>query len=111
MSERSLDELLEINGVVAAGEFGPDGTVVDFKSALELGAPARDLAARLSAKVNETFEQLARTYSSMTTMNWLPRRFWCYSGGDWTVAVGGNRLVFSETASTDFAALFRALSG
>lgn len=51
MPERSLDELLEINGVVAAGEFGPDGAVVNFKSGLELVGSARDLAARLSAKV------------------------------------------------------------
>lgn len=110
MDEGALDRLLGLEGVVAAAEFGSDGTLVGFKSTLDLVAPAQDLATRLSAKINETFDQLAETYASMTDMEWLPRRYWCYSGGDFTVAVGGNWMVFAETAASDPTALFRALS-
>ena len=44
-------------------------------------------------------------------MNWVPQQGWAYSGGKWTVAVGGNRGVFVETAKADFNQLFQALVG
>jgi roadblock/LC7 domain-containing protein len=108
--ERSVDELLEIRGVVAAGKFTHAGTAIEFKSAVDLLPPLRDLAMRLSAKVSETFDQLATSYSSMSQMEWTPRRFWTYSGGDWTVAVGGDRLVFARTSDIDLNALFKAVA-
>ena len=110
MVERSVDELLGLPGVVAAGQFTPDGTAIEFKSAVDLLPPLRDLAMRLSAKVSETFDQLATSYSSMSNMEWTPRHFWTYSGGDWTVAVGGNRLVFARSRDTDLSRLFDALA-
>ena len=36
-----LDDLLKIDGAVAAGEFAPDGTLVDFKSNMNM---SRELA-------------------------------------------------------------------
>jgi roadblock/LC7 domain-containing protein len=44
-------------------------------------------------------------------MNWVPQQGWAYSGGEWTVAIGGNRGVFVETAKADFNRLFQALVG
>ena len=44
-------------------------------------------------------------------MNWVPQKGWAYSGGDWTVAIGGNRGVFVETAHADFNNLFQVLVG
>jgi roadblock/LC7 domain-containing protein len=88
----SVDILLELPGVVAAAEFSADGSVVDFKGDLDLLPPANQVATRLAARVSETFDQLASTYSSLSQMQWTPRRCWMYSGGDWTVVVGGNRL-------------------
>jgi roadblock/LC7 domain-containing protein len=34
-----------------------------------------------------------------------------YAGGDWTVAIGGNKGVFVETAKADFNQLFQTLTG
>jgi roadblock/LC7 domain-containing protein len=34
-----------------------------------------------------------------------------YAGGDWTVAIGGNRGVFVETAKADFNKLYSTLVG
>jgi roadblock/LC7 domain-containing protein len=46
-------------------------------------------------------------------MNWTPQQGWAYSGGEWTVAVGGGGRtgVFVETARADFNKLFGALVG
>ena len=44
-------------------------------------------------------------------MNWVPQRGWMYAGGDYTVAVGGTKGVFVETAKADFNELYRALVG
>jgi roadblock/LC7 domain-containing protein len=44
-------------------------------------------------------------------MNWVSQQGWMYAGGDWTVAIGGNRGVFIEMAKADFNQLFQALVG
>ena len=41
----------------------------------------------------------------------MPQQSWTYSGGDWTVAIGGGRKgVFVETAKADFNRLFEVLA-
>jgi roadblock/LC7 domain-containing protein len=57
------------------------------------------------------FNTLVGSYSQSSKMRGLPQRGWAYSGGEWTVAVGGNRGVFVETAKADFNRLFQALVG
>lgn len=44
----SLEELLKIDGVVAAGEFARDGALIDFKSSMDM-SPELELALRSSA--------------------------------------------------------------
>jgi roadblock/LC7 domain-containing protein len=44
-------------------------------------------------------------------MEWTPQHGWAYSGGEYTVAVGGSRGVFVETEKADFNELFAALIG
>ncbi len=106
----SVEELLDLPGVVAAARFTADGNSIDFRGDLDLLPRGRELATRLAAKVSQTFDELARTYSSLSQMQWTPRRCWTYSGGDWTVAVGGDRLVFARADDTDLNALLDALT-
>lgn len=47
----------------------------------------------------------------LSKMNWVPQKGWMYAGGDWTVDIGGNRGVFSETAKADFNQLYKVLVG
>ena len=105
-----INEVLDLQGVMAVAEFAPDGSVSEFKGELELLPPVQTLATRLAAKVNDTFDELARTYSSISDMTWTPRRCWIYSGGDWIVAVGHGRLVFARADDTDLDELHRHLS-
>jgi roadblock/LC7 domain-containing protein len=107
----TLEQLLQIEGVVAAGEFTPDGKLVDFKGKMEMSQEVAAMTAQFCATVTMLFNTLAGAHTRISGMNWLPQQGWAYSGGDWTVAIGGNRGVFVETAKADFNRLFQALVG
>jgi roadblock/LC7 domain-containing protein len=107
----TLDELLNIEGVVAAGEFDPDGSLVDYKATMDMSPEMAQMTAQFCATVTMMFNTLANSYTQLSGMRWVPQQGWAYSGGDWTVAVGGGgyKGVFVETAKADFNKLFEAL--
>ena len=107
----TLDELLNINGVVAAGEWTADGTLVNYKAKMDMPPEMAAMMAQYCATLTMTFNALAGAFSKLSPMSWVPQQGWAYSGGDWTVAIGGNRGVFVETAKADFNQLFQALVG
>ena len=107
----TLDDLLKINGVIAAGEFTPDGKVVDSKAKTDMPKDIGALTAQFCATVTMLFNTLAGAHSKMSGMNWLPQHGWMYAGGEWTVAIGGTRGVFIETAKADFNQLYKTLVG
>jgi roadblock/LC7 domain-containing protein len=107
----TLDELLDIEGVAAAGEFNADGSLVDYKANMDLSEELAEMTAQFSATVTMMFNTLASSYTQLSGMQWVPQQSWTYSGGDWTVAVGGGRKgVFVETAKADFNRLFEVLA-
>ena len=106
-----LDELLKIDGVVAAGEFTADGALVDYKANMNMPPEMAAMAAQFCATVTMMFNTLAAAFSHLTSMNWTPQQGWAYSGGDMTVAVGGRMGVFIKTEKADFNKLFEALTG
>ena len=107
----TLDELLAIEGVVAAGEFNADGSLVDYKATMDMSQQMAEMTAQFTATVTMMFNTLASSYTQVSGMQWVPQQGWAYSGGDWTVAVGGNRGVFIETEKADFNQLFEVLVG
>ena len=107
----TLDELLDIEGVVAAGEFNADGSLVDYKATMDMSQQMAEMTAQFTATVTMMFNTLASSYTQVSGMQWVPQQGWAYSGGDWTVAVGGNRGVFIETEKADFNQLFEVLVG
>jgi len=107
----TLDELLKINGVVAAGEFTAAGKLVDFKTKMDMSPEMAATTAQFCASVTMMFNTLAGAFSQLSKMKWVPQQGWAYSGGEWTVAIGGNKGVFVETAKADFNKLFEALIG
>ena len=107
----SLDDLLDIEGVVAAGEFNPDGSLVDYEAKMDMSEEMAQMTAQFCATVTMMFDTLAGSFTQLSGMNWVPQQGWAYSGGEWTVAIGGNRGVFIETAKADFNQLFEALVG
>ena len=107
----TLDDLIKIDGVVAAGEFTVDGKVVGFKANTDMSGEMAEQAAQFCATVTMMFNTLASSFSKLSQMNWVPQQGWAYSGGDMTVAVGGNKGVFIETSKADFNQLFQVLIG
>jgi roadblock/LC7 domain-containing protein len=109
----TLQELLDIEGVVAAGEFNLDGSLVNFEASMDMSEEMAEMSAQFCATVSMMFNTLAGSFTRLSGMNWAPQQGWAYSGGDWTVAVGGGgtRGVFVETAKADFNRLFEVLVG
>jgi hypothetical protein len=58
----TLDDLLEIDGVVAAGEFTADGKVVDYRAKMDMSPEMADMTAQFCATVTMNFKPwLARS--------------------------------------------------
>lgn len=107
----TLDDLIKIDGVVAAGEFTADGKLVDYKANMDMSREMAATSAQFCATITMMFNTLAGAFSQLSQMNWVPQQGWAYSGGDMTVAIGGNKGVFIKTAKTDFNQLFQVLVG
>jgi roadblock/LC7 domain-containing protein len=111
----SLEELLELPGVIVAFEFTPDGQLVSYRAKVSIPPDIAALATQFSSAVCAMFSALATAYSRESTMNWVPEEGWAYSGGGWTVAVGRSgdawHGVFSETAKIDYNTLYTTLIG
>jgi len=107
----TISDLLNLNGVIAAGEFTVDGKLVEYKAKMEMSPEMAAMTAQFCATVTMLFNTLSGAYTQLTGMNWTPQRGWMFAGGEYTVALGGNRGVFVETSKADFNQLFQALCG
>jgi roadblock/LC7 domain-containing protein len=109
----TLDELAKIDGVVAAGEFNLDGSLVDYRANMDMSRELAAQAAQFCATVSMLFRTLGGSFEQLSGMPWTPQQGWAYSGGQYTVAIGdgGTKGVFIETAKADFNQLFGALVG
>ena len=104
MSE--LDELVERPGVLMAGRFGPDGRIADHRTRglyVENPAVLTGIAQWFCTAVTAMFGSMAHAVdtvnqSGFTQDSWLPVRSWTYSGGDYAIAVHGDRFLIAERA-------------
>ena len=101
MSE--IDDLVRLDGVVMAGRFGPDGRIAEHKStALFVENPQLlEMAAWFCAATTMMFNSMAFAVDSVRRSgfdetSWLPEKGWTFWGGDYAVAVYGDRFVFAE---------------
>jgi roadblock/LC7 domain-containing protein len=74
----SLDNLLDIEGVVAAGEFAADGPLVDYKARMDMSEELAQMTAQFCATVTMMFNTLAGSFTQLSGMNWVPQQgvFW-----------------------------------
>jgi roadblock/LC7 domain-containing protein len=103
MSE--FDDLVASPGVLMAGRFGPDGRVTEHKSrGLYMGNPAATgMAQWFCAAITMMFSSMAYAVDMVdkggfNQASWLPAQSWMYSGGDYVIAVHGDRFVIAERA-------------
>ena len=103
MSE--FDELVARPGVLMAGRFGPDGRVAEHKTTglyVEIPVLTRIMQWFCSA-VTAMFGSMAYAVDAVNQdgfnqTGWLPVRSWTYSGGDYLIAVYGDRFLIAERA-------------
>jgi roadblock/LC7 domain-containing protein len=107
----SINDLLNLDGVIAAGEFRPDGTLIDYQSKTDMSPELAAMSAQFCATVSMLFGTLSQAFTPLSGMNWSPPRGWMFAGGDYTVAVAGGKGVFAETDKADFNNLYNALVG
>jgi len=100
-----FDDLVALDGVVMAGRFGPDGRIAGHKSKglfIEL-PPLLEMATWFCAAATMMFKSMAVAADTVKgsgagQTTWLPFKGWAYWGGDYAVAVHGDRFVFCESA-------------
>jgi roadblock/LC7 domain-containing protein len=107
----TLQELLDLEGVVVAGEFDFEGRMLDYEAKIDMSEEMAQMTAQFCAAVSVMLNTLASSFADRSGMNWEPQRGWTYSGGEWTACIGdgGRRGVFVETSRADFNELFEAL--
>ena len=108
---KTLDELLKMNGVVTAFEFALDGKLVAHKAHASVPAEQAGMTAQFCATITQLFNTLGGAYTKLSGADWTPQHGWAYSGGKFSVCIGGTRGVYVETARADYNRLFEALIG
>jgi roadblock/LC7 domain-containing protein len=104
MSASEFDQLISREGVLMAGRFGSGWTVTDHKcKGLFLESPAAlEMARSFCAAITMMFNSLAFAADSITRTGQLtapeaPQRGWAFTGGDYSIAVHGDRFVIGES--------------
>jgi roadblock/LC7 domain-containing protein/ketosteroid isomerase-like protein len=106
----TLDELAAVPGVAFVLEFGADGSLVGYKSTIDIPQEEIEQAAKAGPTLNAALAAAARRYEDISALGWVPPKWVLYSGGDrWTAVLAGNHALFGETATLDFNALAKVL--
>ncbi len=103
MSE--LDDLVAIDGVLMAGRFGRDWSIAEHRTKglyLE-NLAATEMAQWFCAAITMMLSSMAHAIDGMNQTgfdqtSWLPIKGWTYSGGDYAIAVRGDRFLIAERA-------------
>ena len=77
----SLNDLVNMEGVVFGCEFADDGGLIDYKAKVDVPDGMAERAAQDIATVAMVFKTLAGAFPKESGMQWMPPRCWTYSGG------------------------------
>jgi roadblock/LC7 domain-containing protein len=103
----TLDQLMNVGGVVAAGQFTDDGKLIDVRG--QLTPEIAQVAAQFCGTVNMMFKTLSGAFQQISSMQWTPAQGWAFSGGNYSICIGGNKGVIVESSKANFNELFKAL--
>jgi roadblock/LC7 domain-containing protein len=100
-----FDELISLDGIIMAGRFDPDWRIAEHKSVplLVANPQALQMMRWFCAAVSTMVSSMAFAVDSVhgqggfDTSSWLPLKGWTFSGGDYSIAVDGDRFVIAET--------------
>jgi len=98
-----LDELFQLDGIIAVGTLDDMGRVKDWKAKGVISHEVRESIDKFMTSVVSLVDQESR----ILPRNWGPRRSWTFSGGDMTLIVAGGQFVTAETTKVDLERLFK----
>lgn len=103
-----LDRLMEIEGVVGAGQFSKDGKVIR-----KVGELPEDMltSAELCVWQDKASREFLKFLDAKSEREWLPLFGWVVWGAKYSVVVVGNTRVFVETVRGDYNQLMVDLMG
>jgi roadblock/LC7 domain-containing protein len=101
MSE--FDDLVASPGVLMAGRFGQDGRMAEYKTSGLYTPVITGIAQAFCVAMTTMFGSMAYAVDlvhqdGFDQTSWLPVRSWTYSGGDYMIAVHGDRFMIAERA-------------
>ena len=68
----TLQELLDIEGVGAAGEFRLDGSLLTYEAKIDMSEELAQKTAQYCAAISLMFNTLASSFTDLSGMNWVP---------------------------------------
>jgi roadblock/LC7 domain-containing protein len=77
----TLQELLDLQGVVVAGEFDFEGRMLDYEAKMDMPEEMAQMAAQFCAAVSVMLNTMASSFPDRSGMTWVPQRGWTYSRG------------------------------
>jgi roadblock/LC7 domain-containing protein len=103
-----LDRLMKIRGVVAAGQFSEDSSVIR-----KVGELPEDMmtSAELCVQQNRSAREFLQALDARSDREWQPLLGWVVWGSKYSVVVVGNTRVFVETSRVDYNELMVDLVG
>ena len=68
----TLQELLDIDGVVAAVDFSLDGSLLDYETKMDMSEELAQKTAQYCVAISLMFNTLASSFTDLSGMNWVP---------------------------------------
>lgn len=104
-----LDRLMERDGVVAAGQFAEDGSVI--RAVGNMDAETMQRVAKICFAHQSQARDSAKELDEGTPLNWRGLNGWMLWGGEYALCVSGDTGVFVQAKRADFNQLMVDLFG
>ncbi len=102
-----LDNLMKIDGVIAAGQFDERGNII--RAVGEFSDDLKEAIARMCLANNKHFDEQIETFDEISDFKFKPLNGWAVWGGDKAVCVVGRTGVIAKASRVDFNELMTAL--
>ncbi len=93
----NIDELFQMEGVVAVAKVDDMGRIVDWKAKGVVTPETKEATSKLMSQLLSISNEIGRT----APRNWNPWHTWIYYGGEMILVVHGDGAVTLEAGKTD----------
>ncbi len=99
----NIDELFQLDGVIAVAKLDDMGRIVDWKAKGAVSTETKNDMNKMLMELNNVFDRMSRE----APRNWAPRKSLIYTGGDMTLIVASGVAVTAETKKLNPERLFK----